>query len=147
MREKVVAERWDAAEKLAAHLTAFFNVAFSRRTACSRQFIEAIYAALEDRYKSDEIRMAFWAARCLTGKATWLSDRLREDLLPHIILRHSGRINNQTGKESVRWLDELLARVPEVSMPMVAALLKSLPADMQQGERELLNRMGVTISE
>lgn len=147
MKKELDAKRWEAAESLAYHITDFFNVAFGRRTAASRQFIEAIYGALTDRYTANEIRIAFWAARCLTGKAAWLSDRLRADLLPHIVLRHSGRINNITGKESVRWLDELLARLPEISTPMVTALLKSLPEHMQQSERELLNHMGVSIGE
>ena len=134
------------AQALAPHVTRFFNVAFSRKTRPgSRLLVDGVYDALRDGYSEDEIRIAFWVARCVTGKATWLSEQLKADLLPHIVLRHHGRLNNVTGKEAKRWLDEMLERLPEANVAMMQALFSALPEDMRPGEKELLARMGVTI--
>lgn len=134
------------ARDLADHVTKFFNVAFGRKTRPgSRLLVDGVYDALKDGYSPDEIRIAFWVARCVTGKAAWLSEALRADLLPHIVLRHHGRLNNVTGKEAKRWLDEMLERLPEASTAMMKSLYAILPDDMKQGERELLARMGVQI--
>lgn len=131
------------AEALAKHLIRFFNIAFRRNIRGSREFVDAVSDALNDKYPADEIRLAFWVARCSSGKATWLSERLRTDMLPHIVLRHHGRVNNQTGKEAMRWLDDLLARANEASKSMLQALFESLPDDMKPGEKELLDRLGL----
>lgn len=134
------------ATALAPHITRFFNVAFNRKTRPgSRLLVDGIYDALRDGYSEDEVRIAFWIARCVTGKAAWLSEALRADLLPHIVLRHHGRLNNVTGKEAKRWLDEMLERLPEANQSMMRSLFTALPEDMRPGERELLARMGVTI--
>lgn len=132
-----------AAERLTEHITRFFNVAFNRRTTGSRELVDAVLSALADGYSEDEIRLAFWIARCVTGKAAWLSEQLRADLMPHIVLRHQGRLNNITGKEAKRWLDDLLARRLEANRTMLNSLLGALPPDMQAEEIELLKRMGV----
>lgn len=132
-----------AAERLAQHITSFFNVAFGRRTTGSRELVDAVAGALADGYSEDEIRIAFWIARCVTGKASWLSDQLRADLMPHIVLRHHGRLNNITGKEAKRWLDDLLARRLEANQGMVRQLLDRLPTHLQAEEIELLKRTGV----
>jgi hypothetical protein len=132
-----------AAEQLSLHLTQFFNAAFGRRTTGSRELVDAVTSALADGYSEDEVRIAFWIARCVTGKAAWLSEQLRSDLMPHIVLRHHGRLNNITGKEAKRWLDDLLARRLEVNQAMVKSLLEKMPPSMQADEIELLKRMGV----
>ena len=132
-----------AAERLSLHITRFFNAAFGRRTTGSRELVDAVTGALADGYSEDEIRIAFWIARCVTGKAAWLSEQLRSDLMPHIVLRHHGRLNNVTGKEAKRWLDDLLARRLEVNTQMLKSLLGIVPPDMQADEIELLKRMGV----
>jgi hypothetical protein len=134
-----------AAERLSAHITRFFNVAFGRHTVGSRELVGAVLDALADGYSEDEIRIAFWIARCVTGEAAWLSERLRSTLLPPVVLRHHGRLNNITGKEAMRWLDDLLARRLETNQAMMKSLWSSLPEDMKEDERELLARMGVTI--
>jgi hypothetical protein len=131
------------AETIALYVTQFFNIAFNRRTVGSRELVDAITAALRDGYSEDEIRVAFWIARCVTGKASWLSEQLRSDLMPHIVLRHQGRLNNITGKEAKRWLDDLLARRLEANQGMMKALFESLPEEMQDEESKLLNRMGM----
>lgn len=134
------------ANVLAPHITRFFNVAFGRKTRPgSRLLVDGIFDALKDGYSEDEIRIAFWVARCVTGKAAWLSEALRADLLPHIVLRHHGRLNNVTGKEAKRWLDEMLERLPESNVGMMKSLHGMLPEDMRPGERELLARMGVNV--
>jgi hypothetical protein len=143
---KRVPEREAEAKRITKHITRFFNVAYGRNTTGSRELIDAVYSALEDRYSEDEIRVAYWAARCVTGKASWLGERLRAgDVLPPMVLRHHGGINNQTGKPAVRWLDEMIARALESNPVLVKALLDSLPEDMRPGEEELLKRMGMRI--
>lgn len=135
-------EQHKDAPALTEHLRKFFNAAFGRNVRSSRLLLDHVSSALSDGYSEDEIRIAFWVARCSTGKSTWLCEQLRSgELLPHIVLRHHGRLNNVTGKEAKRWLDELLARAGEVNMVMVTALLDSLPAEMRPGEEELLARM------
>lgn len=140
---KAVKAQHPTAEELTTHLTKFFNVAFGRGTRKSREFSDSVSSALWDGYSPEEIRLAYWVARCSTGKAAWLGEQLRSDMLPHIVLRHHGRLNNVTGKEAKRWLDDLLARVGEMNVPMVKTLLAGLPSDMQDGERALLISMGV----
>jgi hypothetical protein len=131
------------AERLAGRLVKFFNVAFERNIRGSREFIHSVSAALWSGYHQDELRLAFWVARCSTGKAAWLCEQLRGDMLPHIVLRHHGRLNNVTGKEAKRWLDDLLARAGEANQPMMKALFESLPEDMKDDEAALLTRMGL----
>jgi hypothetical protein len=128
---------------LTVHLVEFFNVAFSRNIRGSREFSESVSAALWDGYTPDEIRLAFWVARCSTGKAAWLGEQLRGDLLPHIVLRHHGRLNNVTGKEAKRWLDDLLARAGEINVPMMKSLFNSLPDRLKDNEQALLVKMGM----
>jgi len=131
------------AEALAEKLTRFFNVAFGRNIRGSREFTHAVSTALWDGYHADELRLAFWVARCSTGKAAWLGEQLRGDMLPHIVLRHQGRLNNVTGKEAKRWLDDLLARANEANRPMMQALFASLPEEMKEDEAQLLTRNGL----
>ena len=131
------------AEALAGPIVRFFNAAFGRRTTGSRELVDALTSALADGYTEDEVRVAFWVARCVTGKAAWLSEQLRADLMPHIVLRHAGRLNTVTGKEAKRWLDDLLARRLEVNTTMIKSLLSALPDDMREGEADLLMRMGM----
>jgi len=135
--------RHPEAEELAAHLVRFFNAAFGRNIRGSREFIDSVSAALNSGYAKDELRLAFWVARCSAGKAAWLTEQLRGDMLPHIVLRHHGRLNNVTGKEAKRWLDDLLARAGEANPTMTKALLNLLPADMREEELALLTRMGM----
>ena len=141
MRAKKKKALHPKAEDLAKHLIEFFNVAFDRRVRGSKEFREAVSSALSSGYSSDEIRLVFWVARCSTGKASWLGEQLRHDLLPHIVLRHHGRLNNVTGKEAKRWLDDLLARAGEANEFMIKALYERLPPELQEGEKELLERM------
>jgi hypothetical protein len=139
--------RHPSAETLSARLVRFFNVAFGRNVRGSREFVDAVSSALNDGYHEDELRLAFWVARCSAGKAAWLTEQLRGDMLPHIVLRHHGRLNNVTGKEAKRWLDDLLARAGEANPTMMKALFNQLPADMQDEEQALLVRMGMKWSD
>ena len=66
-------------------------------------------------------------------------------MLPYIVLRHQGRLNNVTGKEAKRWLDDLLARAGEMNPVMVKALLEVLPEDVRASEGAMLSGMGVKI--
>ena len=131
------------AAEVADKIVRFFNFAFNRNVRGSRELLHHVSTALKNGYAEDELRLAFWVARCSTGKASWLSDQLKSDLLPHIVLRHQGRLNNITGKEAKRWLDDLLARAGEINVPMMKALFNSLPDDMKDSEQALLVRMGM----
>lgn len=139
------------AKDLAIHLVKFFNVAFGRnigkiRPEGSDEFLYHVSEALWDKYSNDEIRIAFWIARCLTGNAAWLSEQLRSgSVLPHVVLRHKGRLNNQTGKEAKRWLDDLIARAGEANQVMMKSLFGTLPESMHDEERDLLARMGMEL--
>jgi hypothetical protein len=124
-------------------LVRFFNVAFGRNVRLSREFLHHVSEALWSGYSVDELRLAYWVARCSTGKAAWLSEQLRGDMLPHMVLRHKGRLNNVTGKEAMRWLDDLLARAGEANPAVMKSLFEKLPADMQDEEQALLVRMGM----
>jgi hypothetical protein len=137
---------YDQARDLMEQLTKFFNVAFQRKTAGGIEFLGEIIRALRDGYGPEELRVAYWVARCLTGKASWLSGALRGDLLPSIVLRHDGGINPKTGKPAVRWLDDMLARRMEVSHAMVQALYDNLPDDLKESEKEIVPLMGVKLN-
>lgn len=134
---------------LTEHLTTFVNVAFGRRLGLlgpSRSLYDAVVSALEDGYTDAEMRLAFWIARCLPGDE-WIKMQLQGTLAPEIVLRHLGKTNPVTGKPSVRWLDDLLARAGEVNPVVVATVLGSLPDDIRQGERELLTQYRIPIQE
>ncbi len=133
--------------QLAVHITRFFNTAFERSTRSSRLLVDAVDAALRDGYTKDEIRVVYWIAATVVGEASWLRTMLKDGLLPHIVLRHTGRLNTVTGKESKRWLDELLARAPETSPVMVQAIMDNLPEDMREGELDLLKRMEIKVGD
>lgn len=128
--------------RLCEHITRFINYAFSRRLRASRALHDAILAAQEGGYNEDEIRLAFWVARCIPGE-DWLKDNLRKSLEPHLVLRYQGRLNTYTGKPAKRWLDDLLSRASETSPSLIKGTLNTLPEDMRAGEIELLERMDV----
>lgn len=143
--EKTKKPTHPSAEDLSITLIRFFNLAFGRNVRGSREFIESVSTALWAGYYPDELRIAFWVARCSSGKASWLGEQLRGDMLPYIVLRHQGRLNNVTGKEAKRWLDDLLARAGEMNPVMVKALLEVLPEDVRASEGAMLSGMGVKI--
>ena len=143
MAKRAAPSKDDEHWKLAEHITRFVNNAFGRRLRPSRALYDAIRAAAESGYSSDEMRTAFWVARCLSGDQ-WLKEVLQNDMSPEIVLRHKGGINPKTGSPSKRWLDELLARASETNSSLVVAILGRLPEDMRAGEDELLDRMEVT---
>lgn len=137
---------------LTRHLTAFVNAAFGRRLRPSLSLYDAVRAAVEAGYTGDEIRLAFWVARC--GNDAWLKDALRADgvtdqrgrtyhMGPDVVLRHKGGLNTMTGNAAKRWLDDLLSRASETSPALVAAILRELPAEMRPDELSLLQRMEV----
>jgi hypothetical protein len=129
------------------HITMFVNNAFGRRLRRSRALYDAILDALLSGYSEDELRVAFWTARTLTGNdgQTWLCDALSRDLPPEIVLRFRGALNTRTGATAKRHLDELLSRVDETNPMLVSRVLEKLPEDMRAGEQELLGRMNVPI--
>ena len=132
-------ESWSLNE----HVTRFVNAAFGRRLRPSRALYDAVRAARESGYTGDECRLAFWVARCVSGDF-WIKERLTAaEIGPEIILRHKGGINNQTGKPAKRWLDDLLSRASETNPRLVSEVLIRLPEDMQDEERQLLERMDV----
>jgi hypothetical protein len=103
-------------------------------------------SAIESGYTHDELRLAFWVARCISGE-TWLKSALMKDLSPDIVLRHKGHTNPKTGQPAKRWLDELTSRANETNPILVGAVLQKLPAEMIDDERELLKRMEVAFEE
>lgn len=133
--------------KLTEHLTRFTNLVFGRKLRASRALHDAVVSAEESGYTHDEMRLAFWVARCISGE-TWLKTALQKDQLsPDIVLRHKGHTNPKTGQPAKRWLDELVSRANETNPLLVGAVLSKLPADMIEGERELLTRMEVAFEE
>ncbi len=138
-------ERDVVAYPLAEYITKFVNAVFGRRLGLlgpSRSLQQAIKGALECGYTQDEIRMAFWAARCIPGES-WINKQLQGDLQPEIVLRHSGGMNKITGKPAARWLDDLIEKADEINRPLVKVTLEALPEEMIDSERELLKRVGV----
>ncbi len=130
---------------IADNITHFVNNVFGRKLGLmgpSRSLQQAVQKALDDGYTEDEIRMAFWAARCVTGES-WINKQLQGDLQPEIVLRHSGGMNKITGKPAMRWLDDLVEKAAEINKPLVRATLETLPESMRPREEELLKRVGV----
>lgn len=132
--------------KLTERLTRFTNAAFGRRLRPSRALHEAVVSAVESRYTFDEMRLAFWVARCISGEG-WLKTALQEDLSPDIVLRHKGHVNPKSGQPARRWLDELISRANETNPTLIGAVLRRLPADMIEEEAALLKRMEVPYEE
>ena len=131
------------ARELADRITAFFNVAFGRKLKTSRATITAITDALEVGYTQDEIRLAFWSARCIAGEQ-WIKDVLRKDATPELVLRFKGGLNSKTMKYAKQWLDELSSRIGETDQTLIGHLLARLPKEMQESERELLRRNSIS---
>lgn len=134
-----VAKRNEEAWALTEHVTRFFNSAFNRNLGPSRAIYDAVVGALEAGYSRDELRVAFWVARCVTGDA-WMKDALQNDMFPDIVLRFKGGMNTKTGVPAKRWLDELTSRAGETNPVLVGAILDRLPPEMRAGEVELLTR-------
>ena len=130
---------------IADNITHFVNKVFGRRLGLlgpSRSLREAVQKALEDGYTEDELRMAFWVARCVAGD-NWIGSQLQANMQPEIVLRHCGGMNKETGKPAARWLDNLIEKAGEINKPLVNATLAILPDDMRLREEELLKRVGV----
>lgn len=137
--------RDDETWQLNEHVTRFINAAFGRKLRPSRALHDAICAAIESGYSHDEIRIAFWVARCASGVA-WIKDRMMAgDADTEIVLRHKGGMNPSTGKPAKRWLDDLLSRASETNPSLVNGVLTRLPKEMIDGERDLLRRMEVLV--
>jgi hypothetical protein len=146
MKKAVPPSPDDPSWALADRCTKFFNVAFGRKLRTSRALRDAVFSALEAGYSEDDVRIAFWVARCLSGEG-WLKDALQGDMSPDVILRFKGGTNPTTGKPAKRWLDELTSRASETKPLMVGNVLARLPQDMIEEERALLGRMSVSIEE
>jgi hypothetical protein len=117
---------------------------FGRRLRPSRAVYEEIISAkLDYGFTTAEIKLAFWAAKCVRG--TWIGARLENgDVGPALVLRHRGGMNNQTGKPAQRFLDDLLERVDEMNPITVGHVLKNLiPKDMHDDEERLLKNEGI----
>lgn len=127
---------------LTVKITRFMNVAFGRRLRPSRAMYDAIVSATEAGYTEEEIRIAYWTARCIAGDV-WLKEALSKDLSPEIVLRHHGGINPKTGQPAKRWLDDMISRVGETNRVLIAQVYKKLPDDMKEEERKLLEEMNV----
>lgn len=142
--------RNEFAWKLNEHLVKFVNAAFGRILRPSRTLYDAIVSALEAGYTEDDLRLAFWCARCISGPL-WVKDALMSGYdkgpaaSPDHVLRFKGGMNTTTGAPAKRWLDDLVSRAGEVNPITVEMILKSLPQDMQEEERKLLERTGVPI--
>ena len=133
------------AYNIADNVTNFVNKVFGRKLGLmgpSRSLQQAVQKTLDDGYTEDEIRIAYWAARCIPGEA-WVGVQLQGDLQPEIVLRHSGGMNKITGKPAVRWLDDLVEKAAEINKLLVHATLKTLPESMRLKEEELLERVGI----
>ena len=131
---------------LAERITKFVNSAFGRklgRLGPSRNLVDAVQAALDNGYSQEEIRMAFWAARCIPR--TWIGEQLAQSIQPELALRHKGGMNTITSKPAVRWLDDLVEKVGEINPRIAAAVLKNLPEEMQATEAELLQSLEISI--
>lgn len=142
MQKRTRPDSQDELWKLTEHITRFVNVAFGRRLRPSRSLYDAVKAAFESGYTNEEMRLAFWVARCLVGDQ-WIKEVLAHDMTPELVLRHKGGINSRTGIPAKRWLDEMLARAGETNPTIVEAVVKNLPDDMRDGEVSLLNTMEV----
>jgi hypothetical protein len=133
------------AYRIADNVTNFVNKAFGRKLGLmgpSRSLQQAVQKALNNGYTEDEIRIAYWAARCVPGES-WINKQLHADLQPEIILRHSGGMNKITGKPAVRWLDDLVEKAAEINKPLARATLEILPECMRMSEEALLGRVGI----
>ena len=130
-------------QALAVKIVRFFNAAFARKVIGSRALIEAIVSAEDAGYTHDEMRIAFWAARCLDDGDNWLRGVLKSGAGPELVLRHAGHVNPITGKPAKRWLDDLTSRIRETNPAIVGRILNSLPEDMREDEASLLERMEV----
>jgi hypothetical protein len=137
--------RFEEAQVLMEQIRQFFNVAFQRRLVGGWDWLECLIKALKDGYTPGEIRVAYWVARCLPGKSSWLATVLRDGGSPLMVLRHDGGINPVTGVPAKRWLDDLLMRRMEVSAPMVQMLYNNLPPELKESEREIIALMGVKL--
>lgn len=146
MAKKLLHDPESESWKLNERLTRFTNAAFGRRLRPSRSLHEAIISAEEAGYTHDEMRLAFWVARCIAGEG-WLKVALQKDLSPEIVLRHKGHTNPKTGQPARRWLDDLVSRANETSPALVGGVLRKLPPDMNSDERDLLLRMEVPFEE
>lgn len=139
----LLTDNQDESLALADHITSFFNVAFGRHLKTSRATQQAISEALEAGYTTDEIRLAFWSARCIAGEQ-WIKDVLRKDATPELALRHKGGLNTATMRYARRWLDELSSRIGETDPTLVGHFLARLPEEMRESERELLRRNSIS---
>jgi hypothetical protein len=132
---------------LADVVTRFVNSAFRRRLGVgfgpSRSLEDAVQLAFDHGYSEEQIRMAFWAARCIPG--TWIGEQLGKSIQPEIVLRHKGGMNTITGKPAVRWLDDLVERVGEINPRVAAAVWRSLPKEMQASEVLLLASVEIDV--
>lgn len=150
MARKQLSMRNDEAWKLNEHLIEFVNNAFGRRLRPSRTLYDAIVAALDAGYQEDDIRLAFWCARCIPGQL-WIKDALTAGYdkgsmaSPEHVLRFRGGMNNSTGVPAKRWLDDLISRADEVNPVTVEMVLKHLPESIREDERQLLERNKVPI--
>ena len=138
--------RTKEATDLAAHITQFVNITFGRslgRLGPSRNLCDAVQEALDHGYTPIEIRMAFWAARCIPD--SWITTTLSGSAQPEIVLRHKGGMNTITGKPAKRWLDDLVDAVGEINPRLASAVLRVLPEKMQNDERDLLEQAGITV--
>lgn len=134
------------AVELAEWITQFVNVVWGRKLRSSKALVDAVESALENGYTEDHIRSVYWVAASLPGDE-FIKDALRpgKAIDPEVLLRFHGRVNNYTGKDAVRWLDILGARVEETSSRLVAGVLERvspLGAEVVEREREFLERAG-----
>jgi hypothetical protein len=146
MAKKSLPQRSKEATDLARHITQFVNAAFGRklgRLGPSRNLVDAVQEALDYGYSDIEVRMAFWSARCIPN--SWIGAALAGTTQPELVLRHKGGMNTITGKPAKRWLDDLTDSVGEINPRLAAAILRTLPEEMQQGERELLQHAGIGV--
>ena len=130
--------------KLTEWVAKFCSAVFGRRLRPSRAVYEEIVSAtLDHGFTAAEIKLAFWACRCVRG--TWVGQRLEAgDVGPALVLRHRGGINSQTGKPAQRFLDDLLERVEEMNPATVGHVLRTLvPDDMRDDEERLLTNEGI----
>ena len=143
-RKSKAPNRESPAWKLTEWVARFCSAVFDRRLRPSRAVYEEIVSAtLDHGFTAAEIKLAFWACKCVRGN--WVGTRLEAgDVGPALVLRHRGGHNKETGKPAQRFLDDLLERVEEMNPVTVGHVLRHLiPEDMINDEERLLKNEGI----
>ena len=144
MQKTKAPDRESKAWKLTEWVAKFCSAVFNRRFKPSRAVYEQISSAMNEYgYTEDDIKLAYWAAKCIPGEWLGLKIEARE-IGPDLVVRHKGGHNSITGKPAKQWLDDLTSRSGEMNPVIVGRVLNfALPQEMREEEKELLDREGI----